>query len=502
MNGERPTFTSGRRLARNVIWNLLGAGAPILVGIVAIPVLIKGLGTARFGILTLAWMVVGYFSLFDFGLGRALTKLVAEKLGAGQDDEIPRLIRTAMLLMLVLGLLGAMSLAASSPWLVFGVLKIPVSIQQETLLAFYLLAVSVPVVICTTGLRGVLEAYQCFGQINMVRAPLGVFTFLGPLLVLPFSNSLVPVVTVLVAVRLLSGCVYAVLCWRTVPAVWDSWRVQKSMIGSLVSFGGWMTVTNIVGPMLVYLDRFIIGVLISVTAVAYYTTPYEVVTKLSIIPAALMRVMFPAFSTAMVQDKSRAALLCCRAVNYVFLALFPIVIVIVLFAHEGLALWIGEEFAVSSTSVLQLLAVGIFFNSLATVPFGLIQGAGRPDITAKLHLLELPFYLLLLWWLINTHGIVGAAISWSVRGGIDTVFLFWISQRMVLETSYFLKRLIPMAGGAILLFVCAAITSGVATKGFFLLLSLSLFAVTAWFFVLTNDERAVILKRLPVKLFS
>ncbi|HIB84841.1 MAG TPA: flippase, partial [Chromatiaceae bacterium] len=160
MSEKQPNFTSGRRLARNVLWNLLGTGAPLLVAIVAIPILIDGLGTARFGVLTLAWMVVGYFSLFDLGLGRALTKLVAEKLGKGLDDEIPALIWTAISLMTVLGVLGAVVVAALSPWLVVGVLKIPLDLQPETLTAFYLLAASIPIVIGTTGLRGILEAHQ------------------------------------------------------------------------------------------------------------------------------------------------------------------------------------------------------------------------------------------------------------------------------------------------------------------------------------------------------
>ncbi len=112
MSDKQANLIGGRRLARNVFWNLLGTGAPLLVALVAIPILIEGLGTACFGVLTLAWMVVGYFSLFDLGLGRALTKLVAEKLGKGQDDEIPALIWTAMSLMAVLGVLGAVVVAA------------------------------------------------------------------------------------------------------------------------------------------------------------------------------------------------------------------------------------------------------------------------------------------------------------------------------------------------------------------------------------------------------
>ena len=171
MANKQESPTGGRHLARNVFWNLLGTGAPLLVAIVAIPILIDGLGTARFGVLTLAWMVVGYFSLFDFGLGRALTKLVAEKLGKCQFDEIPGLVWTAISSMIVLGVLGAAVIAMLSPWLVGSALKIPAELQHETLNSFFLLALSIPIVIGTTGFRGVLEAYQRFGLVNAVRIP-------------------------------------------------------------------------------------------------------------------------------------------------------------------------------------------------------------------------------------------------------------------------------------------------------------------------------------------
>ncbi len=173
---------SGRTLVRNTIWNLIGQVAPLLVALFAIPLLIKGLGTARFGVLTLAWAIVGYFCLFDLGLGRALTKMVADKLGAEQAEDIPRLIWTALALMGMLGIIGAMVAASISPWLVHDILKIPQALQDETLSAFYLLALSIPVVISATGLRGVLEAHQRFDLANIVRIPLGMFTFLGPLI--------------------------------------------------------------------------------------------------------------------------------------------------------------------------------------------------------------------------------------------------------------------------------------------------------------------------------
>src|SRR5258708_9530063 len=97
--GANMHLMRGRLLARNVIWNLVGSGAPMIVAVFCIPILIRGLGTARFGVLTLAWALIGYASLFDLGLGRALTQLVAKKLGAGEDREIPALVWTSLLLM-------------------------------------------------------------------------------------------------------------------------------------------------------------------------------------------------------------------------------------------------------------------------------------------------------------------------------------------------------------------------------------------------------------------
>ncbi|GMQ82961.1 MAG: flippase [Rhodothermia bacterium] len=496
MSEKQANLIGSRRLARNVFWNLLGTGAPLLVALFAIPMLIEELGTARFGVLTLAWMVVGYFSLFDLGLGRALTKLVAEKLGKGQDDDIPALIWTAMLLMTVLGVLGAVIAAALSPWIVGAVLKIPSELQSETLTAFYLLAASVPIVIGTTGLRGVLEAHQRFGLVNAVRIPLGIFTFLGPVAVLPFSNNLIPIVAVLVIVRLISWFAYAVLCLHVTPALQQSFGMHRTNVRPLVKFGSWMTVTNIVGPLMVYMDRFVIGAMVSMTAVAYYATPYEVVTKLWVIPGALMGVLFPTFAAALVQDRSRAARLFGRAVNYIFLSLFPVVLIIVTLAREGLTVWVGNEFAGNITIVTQLLAVGVFINSHARVPSGLVQGAGRPDLTAKLHLIELPFYLLILWWLLAAYGIVGAAIAWVLRVAVDTLFLFVMAHRLLSVASPFSLRPVLMAGMALLVLALGAVIPGLVMKGLFLLLVLLIFAVVAWFVILATDERNMIRNRL------
>src|SRR6476620_19735 len=77
---ERSSAVGSHLLARNVFVNIMGQGFPILVAFFSIPSLIHRLGTEKFGVLALAWVVAGYFNLFDLGLGRAIVRTVVQNI--------------------------------------------------------------------------------------------------------------------------------------------------------------------------------------------------------------------------------------------------------------------------------------------------------------------------------------------------------------------------------------------------------------------------------------
>ncbi len=492
-------LTQGRRLARNSILNFIGYFAPMLVAVFTIPPLVRGIGTDRFGVLTLAWVLIGYLSLFDMGLSRALTKMVAERLGSGEEHDIPALVRTGVFLLCVMGICVAVIATPFLPWLVRSVLNLPLELQTETLNAFYLLVWSLPVVIPGIGLRGVLDAYQRFDLTNAVRVTLGIFSFSAPLLVLFFSQSLFPIVGALSVGRVVACMVHLLLCLRVVPRLRLGIALKRGMAGQLIRFGGWMTVTNVISPLMIYLDRFLIGSILSATAVAYYATPSEVVTKLWLLPGAMMGVLFPAFSTSFVQNRSHTVFLFERGVKYIFLALFPITLLIITLANEGLDFWLGGEFAQNSTRVLQWMAAGVFVHSLGQVPYSLIQGAGRPDLTAKLRLAELPFYLILLWWLISANGIVGATIVWTVRIIADTLVLFAMARRLLQPGAGMMLRKCFVVWPAFLTLAIAMTLTDLALKGVLLSAAFLIYVPVAWFLLLTSEERMWITRHLTKK---
>ena len=492
---EARALTAPRVLARNTLWNLVGQVAPMVAAIVSIPLLVRGLGVDGFGILGLAWMVVGYFSLFDLGLARALTKLVADRLGRDRDDEIPAIVWTSLALMLGMGMVGAVLAGALTPWAVRDALKIPLPMMGEASSAFYVMALAVPAVTVTAALRGLLEANQRFGLVNMLKVPLGVFNYAGPAIALLFTRRLEVVVAVLAVSRYVALATHIAVCWKVLSRQLRPVTFRASQIKPLLTFGGWMTISNVVSPLMVYFDRFAIGAAVSLAAVTFYVTPYEMVTKLWVIPGALVAVLFPAFSASHAADPGHAARLLDRGMRYVSLATFPITLALTTLGQGVLQVWVGVEMASRGTVVLQWLSAGVFVNGLAAVPFAFLHGAGRPDLTAKLHFLELPLYLAFLWWAVGRFGIEGAAVAWTVRVTLDTTAIFWLTGRVVVgalvlwrAVAGMLVALAWMGAGALL----GSTPAGIA----FLVASFVALVPLAWSVALGEEERGIVRGRI------
>lgn len=409
-------------IMRNSAWNFAGQLGPLLAAFLCIPLLITTIGDARFGFLSIAWVLAGYFSLFDLGIGRAVTHAVAKRQAANPIASVSDLVWTGFSILLVIGLLLALVMFSTAPWIVMGALGVEAALATEAVSAMRILACAIPLVVLTTGLRGLLEARQEFKAINAIMAPVGVLLFIAPYLVSRYSLSLAHIIPSLVAVRLLGMLGLLWLCAARVPEFF-SFRFSMPALRDLLSFGGWMTVTNIASPLMVNMDRLVLGARASLSAVTYYATPFEVVSKLLVIPSSIAGASFPEFSR--IHGAGAAAASSFRkAVLAVLALLAPPALVVVLFAHPLLSWWISPELADQSHLIMRLLAVGVVLNGLAYIPFAYIQGIGRSDITAKFHLLELAVYAPVLFLMIDSFGAVGAAIAWMLRVAFDCLLLF------------------------------------------------------------------------------
>jgi O-antigen/teichoic acid export membrane protein len=425
----RPLTVKGQTIAKNTALNIVGRALPLLVGVVAVPVVLKSLGAERFGLLSLAWTIVAYFTTFDFGLDRATTKFVAEALGRGEPERVPSIVWAAVITQSCIGLFAGTLLALATPLLVDHFLRISPHLVSQARLILFLLAAVVPVMIVTDSFQGVLEASQRFGIIQLLRVPNSLSTYLVPMVGALFGWSLATIVLSIVMCRVAVLAGYFCACASLYPGMRRITLPKWVILRPLVAFGGWIAIASSIYPVLTYLDRILIGGFVGVEKLAFYVVPADLVSRLGVFPTSAGETLFPAFSTALVSDRGRIPQLFRRGVKFMLLIVGPFAAVVFLWAPDILRLWVGDTYAARGAGVARILACGLLINSLAWVPVAMLEASGRADLVAKAEMICFPFYVGLTYLLTRTFGITGAAFAVAIRLSTDTIWSFTLSLR-------------------------------------------------------------------------
>ncbi|HEX2721738.1 MAG TPA: oligosaccharide flippase family protein, partial [Gemmatimonadaceae bacterium] len=302
----------------------------------------------------------------------------------------------------------------------------------EALQVFRVLALMIPPTVILLSLRGILEAAQRFDLSNGIRIPSSVATFLIPAVAASRGFGLPSIVTMLLVTRIIICVVMTMAVRSSVPGLRWTLHMKWATMRPLFVFGGWMSISNVVSPMLVYLDRFMLGGLVGVAAVGFYTAPFDGVMRLLIIPASLMGAVYPSISAlAATGDHQAIHRVYSQALRKTIGLLIVPTLVLAIAGPWLLRLWLGETFASQGQTAIRILAFGVLLNAAAHVPSGFITALGRPDIKAKLHLAELVLHIPIAWLLIGKFGVPGAAMAWTIRVGLDCGLLFAASRRVL-----------------------------------------------------------------------
>src|ERR1700676_5408076 len=485
-------------LAKNSIFNLIGMILPMFVGVVTIPSIIHGLGADGYGILSISWLVLGYFSIFDLGLSSATVKFVSENLSPEKIHKVPELVWTSLSLLVGLGCVGAVLTASLVPYAVTHFFKMSPSFTGQARSSLFILCLALPILLANDSLRGVLEVTQRFYLVNIVKVPSSILFCLLAALVIPFNVHVTGIVCLLVLVRLISSFAYLSFCFREIPELRRNIRVSRAATRPLAVYGGWVMLTNIVSPIFGSLERFMIASIISVGMLTYYSAPYDLVSKLLIFPASIVPSLFPYFSFHGSRSGTEVSEVTSRVIKYLTILMVPLTAVFVFFAREILQLWLGPQFAQESARVLQRVAILFFLNAFAMIPFTTVQALGRPELKAILDLFVLPFYAFIAWWLMKRMGINGAALAKLIITIIDCTFLYWFARRLnafSLRDCFFgpLSRTFVVSGVlCTIIYLIKLLHASIPVTVILLTLSFLCFFGVCWSVSVDNEDRATL----------
>jgi O-antigen/teichoic acid export membrane protein len=326
-------------------------------------------------------------------------------------------------------------------------MDVTASVRAELVQTIWLLVLAVPLGMVQSLFSGTLEGRRAFGPLNATAIGGNLLTATLPLLCAwTFGPNLPFLVGATLGGRFLTLALQFGACLKIVPLS-RPLPGRRDEVAELIRFGGWVTVSGVISPLLVSFDRFAVGAVLGGASVGFYVIGFNLVSQLQSVPSALARAMFPRFAELSAEESHKKA----GSAFLVLLAvLTPMTVLAMLLVLPFLNLWLGEQVGSITGPITVVLLLGFWANSLAFLNFSRIQAMNRPDLTAKTHLLEVVPYVLLLWFALREWGLTGAAIAWTARVVVDFLILLRLDQARQ-------KQVLLLAHHSVLLLIIAAV---------------------------------------------
>jgi O-antigen/teichoic acid export membrane protein len=406
-------------------WSAVGTLVPALIAVPSIGYVARNLSVEEFGELSILWSLVGFSGLLDFGLSRGIAYGVAK---TSCESRIREIFIHGTSIALIASSLFTIIFTSLGITLLACRVDLWSDNATSTLAAVF---ATIPWLVASSLNLALLEGKCEFRLVNTLRAAIGVASFLGPLCAVLMGGGY-------------SDCAYAVVIARAVGFFGtilarsvrlnygekinlSAWQESKR----LLAYGGWITVSNVVGPIMTTLDKFLLGLISGPAQVGIYAGPTDLASRLAVIPALAARASFPVIAKC----KSDAELRQIYLEVFTYVSTMALIVFGTAFflSRTIIELWLGENYIESGSLVLQIAVVGALANSLAVPAFTYLQALGKSDFAAKVHLLEVIPFLIIFYWLATAHGIYGAAIATCLRMFADAIIFLIAKSRLSIK---------------------------------------------------------------------
>jgi O-antigen/teichoic acid export membrane protein len=415
---------SRRPIKVNFILNLLSPMTRIVVALVTVPLYLHHIGNARYGVMSIIWILLGLFGFLDLGLSRAVTNALAKLRDAPQAHRA-RVLLTTFGLNFGIGLAGGVVLYVFGGLMLKHFVSMPDEISAEVSHALPWIACLLPLTLISMAGAGALESRELFLLANSIQIFAMTLAQVAPVLAAIFVSPSLTVVIPTAAMAQGLGAIAVLAVVYRLEGPFSLRAIDWAEARKLLGYGGWMFATQVLYPALASADQFIIGSVMGVAAVAHYAVPMGLVQRSAAIPTAFGRTLFPRMSS---QSGEAAHALGSRALSMMAYGFAAICAPAMILSSTFFRYWIGPDFAAVAAPVAQALFPGVWMGALSLVGYTLLQSQGRADVTGKLNIVEFLPFIGILWVFTTAFGIVGAAAAWTLRCTLDAFVMLWLAK--------------------------------------------------------------------------
>lgn len=492
------------QLARNAFSNLLGALIPALVALGTVPLVVKGLGEASYGVYSLVTAIVGYFAVIDINVTAGSVKFIAAFNAREDHGKISETVSFGIVVYTLLGALGAAGLYVGADFFVTRVFSVPPALVAEAAATIRLAALGFFIGQLQTYLQSVPQAlmrYDIAGRIEML---FGAGVPLLTVLLLMRGYGLYEVILLRVA----ASALHCLVLWRCIGRLLPhlAWRWPgRAARRELLGFSAYSFLSRFASLSYAHADKLLVGALAGVTALAWFTVAATLANRVLGLTYRLSGVFFPAASALSASGElGRLDQLYLKATRYLVFLNAAILVLVAVFAHQILLYWMNPGFARNGALVLAVMAMSQFVDSLTSLPSLVNDGMGHPRVSGMFALARAGAGLLTVWFGVAGWGIDGAAWGHlAVSLLFSAVFIGYVHGRTVPTAlrDLLLRGYAPTLAGVAGVAVCAGLADRLFARSgsdsaLVLAATMALLFVHGMLFVIDKDDRDIAWSRV------
>ena len=498
-------YTGESSLLRSLMSNWLGLVAAITIGFFLSPFVVHSLGEEIFGFWALITSITSQLMMLDLGVRNSVVKFLAEFQAKGDNDKTSQLL-TSSFLILCLAAIGGLTLLLLVLWKFDVLFDIPLEHLNTVQLVFFIMALEASVELAFGVFDATLagkERYDLLQGTNTVRL---ILNALLVVCVLHYGGGILGLALVTVSTRLLQRVCIAVLALKsTKKLTLAKHHVSKDMLCQVAGYSLWASVVVIASRIIYQVDTIIVGAYAEATMITLYAVPVIIIEQFRMFAQSGSTILTPRFSGLQASgDKNNSKEILIRWARVGSLLAVAVGTPLLISGKDFLILWMGPTFQ-GSHQVLLLLTIP-FFVVIPALGFGnYLLGTGKQALYGKLLLLEACTNLALSLFLAPRMGLTGVAL-----GTLFPAILFrgsllpWFGCTLAKLSLYtYLKEGVTPVIPAFVAYACTLLSLRVAigsdSWSSFLTthaLSASIFVILTTCFVLDQEERAYIARRL------
>jgi len=427
----------GTAVARNILVSMLGFAWPVALLVVSTPIVFRGLGDAGFGVWSLVGNVIGYLGIFN-SLQTAGTKYLAEYLAINDRVAIRRLLGTSLIFNLAMGILGGAAIFAMAYPLATRWLVIPQELQREALTAFRIAGFGFFVNAIGWWGASILAGAQRYDWLAGIISGTATVAAVGSIVAVEWHFGVVGVAIANVFSAALATGLYAWAGHRVLGAAGLAMEFDSAMLRHVLSYGMFSTLHVIFGVITTQLDRTLLGVWVGAAAVALYSIPLSVATRVHQFAGSALEVVLPLASAIKGggdgNEKTGRLFIRMQSVNLVLVLVFATPILAL--APQILSVWIGATFAHGASHIFQLLVIAYLLLGVSVAASGIVAGVGHPEVNAgfaaALGIANGIGYVAF----IPRWGAVGAAAASAIGSVVAVPLFLWYVRRRFLGVGW------------------------------------------------------------------